>query len=161
MFICSSLHNPIIKAFPDGVFFQHCFPRVSWSPAFPWPSDVPFANPAGPPFGGQRCNVGCKFPDGFYACNRQRFQASVVRQHVYFVVLHPCKMSCHGNAELVLDGGPTTTRINRRYSTSNFAKSFLRMARCDAPKHASQVKSKLAGPKGGSALRAQTQTKKN
>ena len=51
MLTCSSLHNPIVKAFPDRAFLQRCFPNVGWSPAFPWSSHVPFANPAGPPFG--------------------------------------------------------------------------------------------------------------
>ena len=36
MFTCSSLHNPIVKAVPDGVFLQRCFPSVGWSPVFPW-----------------------------------------------------------------------------------------------------------------------------
>ena len=48
MFTSSSLHNPIVKAFPDRVFLQCCFPSVGRSPAFPWSSHVPFENPAGP-----------------------------------------------------------------------------------------------------------------
>ena len=29
MFTCSNFHNPIVKAFPDGVFLQPCFPMVN------------------------------------------------------------------------------------------------------------------------------------
>ena len=52
MFTCSSLHNPIVKAFPERVFLHRCFPSVGRSPAFPSSSHVPFENPAGPSFGG-------------------------------------------------------------------------------------------------------------
>ena len=41
------------------------------------------------------------------------------------LLFHPCKSSCHGDAQLVSVGGPTAMRINRRYSTSNFARSSL------------------------------------
>ena len=47
-FTCSSLHNPIVKTFPERVFLQRCFPSVGRLPAFPWSSHVPFENPAGP-----------------------------------------------------------------------------------------------------------------
>ncbi len=47
-FTCSSLHNPIVKTFPERVFLQRCFPSVGRSPAFPWSSHVPFEDPAGP-----------------------------------------------------------------------------------------------------------------
>ena len=55
---------------------------------------------------------------------------------IWTLLFHACKISCHGDAQLVSAGGPTTMRINRRYSTSNFVRSSLWMARCDAPKQA-------------------------
>ena len=39
---------------------QSCFSSVCRSSAFPWSSDVPFQNPAGPTFQTQTCNIGGK-----------------------------------------------------------------------------------------------------
>lgn len=47
-----------------------------------------------------------------------------------FILFHPCRISCHGDAPA---GGPTTMWINGRFSTSNYARSSLWIARCDAP----------------------------
>lgn len=47
-----------------------------------------------------------------------------------FILFHPCRISCHGDAPA---GGPTTMWINGWFSTSNYARSSLWIARCDAP----------------------------
>ena len=86
MIIRSSLHNPIATAFPDGISLQRCLPSVGRFSSFPWSSGVPFKNPASPTFRGQGCNIRSEPPYCPDACHRPRFQSSVVRQHLYFVV---------------------------------------------------------------------------
>ena len=46
------------------------------------------------------------------------------------------RISCHGNVQSILRGGPTTDRRSRRYATSILRKSFRSMVRCPAAKHA-------------------------
>ena len=57
MTILKSLHNPVVKAFPNTISFQRCFPSVGRSSACPSSSDVPMQNPASPTFRRQRCNI--------------------------------------------------------------------------------------------------------
>ena len=86
MTILKSLHNPVVKAFPNTISFQRYFPSVGRSSACPSSSDVPMQNPASPTFRRQRCNIRSELPYCLDACDRPRFQSSVVRQHLYFVV---------------------------------------------------------------------------
>ena len=86
MTILKSLHNPVVKAFPNTISFQSCFPSVGRSSACPSSSDVPMQNPASPTFRRQGCNIRSELPYCLDACDRPRFQSSVVRQHLYFVV---------------------------------------------------------------------------
>ena len=86
MTILKSLHNPAVKAFPNTIFFQRCCPSVGRSSACPSSSDVPMQNPASPTFRRQGCNIRSELPYCLEAYDRPRFQSSVVRQHLYFVV---------------------------------------------------------------------------
>ena len=81
MTIRSSLHNPVVKAFPETICLQRCFPSVGWSSALPSSPDVPFHSRAGPTFRGQGCNIRGKFPYCLYACDKPRSQPSVIRKH--------------------------------------------------------------------------------
>ena len=86
MTILKSLHNPVVKAFPNTISFQRCFLSVGRSSACPSSSDVPMQNPASPTFRRQGCNIRSELPYCVDACDRPRFQSSIVRQHLYFVV---------------------------------------------------------------------------
>ena len=86
MTILKSLHNPVVKAFPNTISFQCCFPSVGRSSACPSSPDVPMQNPASPTFRRQGCNIRSELPYCLDACDRPRCQSSVVRQHLYFVV---------------------------------------------------------------------------
>ena len=86
MTILKSLHNPVVKAFPNTISFQRCFPSVGRSSACPSSSDVPMQNPASPTFRRQGCNIRSELPYCLDACDRPRFQSNVVRQHLYFIV---------------------------------------------------------------------------
>ena len=86
MTILKSLHNPVVKAFPNTISFQRCFPSVGRSSACPSSSDVPMQNPASPTFRRQGCNIRSEPPYCREACDRPRFQSSVIRQHLCFVV---------------------------------------------------------------------------
>ena len=125
MIIRSSLHNATVAAFPDAIYLQCCLPSVSRPSSFAWSPDVPFQNLVGPTFRGQGCNIRSKLPYCLDACDRPVFQSSVVRQHLCTLLSHPCRISCQGDAQLVSAKGPTTMRINRRFSTSSLAISFF------------------------------------
>ena len=71
------------RILPDHLFYNV---KNTKSCLCPSSSDVPMQNPAGPTFRGQGCNIRGKFPCCLYTCDRPRFQPSVVRHHLYFVV---------------------------------------------------------------------------
>ena len=73
MTILKSLHNPVVKAFPNTIFFQRCSPSVGRSSACPSSSDVPMQHPASPTFRRQGCNIRSELPYCLDACDRPRF----------------------------------------------------------------------------------------
>ena len=114
--IRSSLHNPIVTAFPVAALFPKCRQAVLVSVVV-WCS-IPKSCGSNIP---RACDIRGKISHCCDACDRPRFQSSVVRHHLYFLLFHPFKISCQGDAQLLSAGGPTTMRIKRRYSTSTLA----------------------------------------
>ena len=77
-----------------------------------------------------KLQIGCKFPDCFYACDRPRLQSSVVRQYLYSVV-----PSMQDIVPWQCPIGVSRRAHNHAHQSTIFHVQFCEIM-CDAPKQA-------------------------
>ena len=110
----SSIHNPIVKAFLDGIFFHifsELFPKCRLVAQVAVALRCSFPESCASTVGRLKLQHICKFLDS---------RSLHVTGKIYSLLFHPYEIACHGDAQLVSATGPTAVRINRRYSTYNF-----------------------------------------